>query len=112
MSGQLASQFDLLDMASPYLLWGKLILQKVATSDVEWDETRSVDIQDSWKKWLATLSLINDFFKPQNCLPDVEFDFAAAKFQLHGFCDASDSVFSGVIYLRCLVNDKPSEVLF
>ena len=54
------------------------------------------------------MSLINDFSIPRNRLPDVEFDFAAAKFQLHGFCDASDSAFSGVIYLRCLVNDKPS----
>ena len=103
MSTQLASQFDPLGMASPYLLWGKLILQKVATSGVEWDETLSVDILDSWKKWLATLSLINDFSVPRNYLPDVEFGFAAAKFQLHGFCDASDSALSCVIYLRCLV---------
>ena len=93
MSSQLASQFDFLGMASPYLLWGKLILQKVATSGVDWDETLSVDIQDSWKKWLGTLSLINDFSIPRNCLPDLEFDFAVAKFQLHGFCDASDSTF-------------------
>ena len=61
MPSQLAIQFDSLGMASPYLLWDKLILQKVATSAVEWDETLSVDIQDSWKKCLATLSLINDF---------------------------------------------------
>ena len=65
MSSQLASQFDPLGMASPYLLWGKLILQKVATSGVDWDETLSVDIQDSWKKWLGTLSLINDFSIPR-----------------------------------------------
>ena len=98
-SSQLASQFDPLGMASPYLLWGKLILQKIATSGVEWDETLSADIQDSWEKWLTTLSLINDFSIPRNCLPDVEFDFAATKFQLHSFCDASDSAFSCVIYL-------------
>ena len=108
MSSQLASQFDPLGMASPPLLWGKLILHKVATLGVKWDETLSADIQDSWKKWFATLSPINDFSIPRNCLPDVEFDFAAAKFQLHDFCNASDSAFSCVIYLRCLVNDKPS----
>ena len=27
---------------------------------------------------------------------------------MYGFCDASDSAFSCVIYLHCLVNDKPS----
>ena len=84
MSSQLASQFDLC-MASPHLLWGKLILQKVATSGIEWDETLSVDIHNFRKKWLATLSLINDFSTPPNCLREVEFDLAAAKFQLHGF---------------------------
>ena len=108
MSSQIASQFDPLGMALPYLLWGKLILQKVASSGVEWDETLLVDIQGSWKKWSVTLSLINDFSIPRNCLPDVEFDFAAAKFQLHGFCDACDLAFSCVIYLPCLVNDKSS----
>ena len=66
MSSQLASQFDLLGMASPYLLWGKLILQKVATSGVEWDETLFVDMQDPWKKWLATVRLRNDFSIPPN----------------------------------------------
>ena len=107
MSGQLAGHFDPLGMASPYLLWGKLILQKVAISGVEWDETLCRHSR-FLEKWLTTLRLINDFSIPRNCLPDVEFGFAAAKFQLHGFCEASDSAFSCVIYLRCLVNDKPS----
>ena len=53
MSSQLARQFDPVGIASAYLLWGKLILQKVVTSGVEWDETLSVDIQDSWKKWFS-----------------------------------------------------------
>ena len=38
MSSQLASQFDPLGMASPFLLGGKLILQRVSSSGFEWDD--------------------------------------------------------------------------
>ena len=45
---------------------------------------------------------------PPNCLSDAEFGFAAAKFQLLGFCDASNLAFFCVIYRRCFVNNIPS----
>ena len=38
MASQLASNFGLLGMASPCLLQGKLILQKVASTDLDWDD--------------------------------------------------------------------------
>ena len=51
-------------MASPHLLKGKLILQKVARSGVDWDEVLSVDIQDSWKKWLSAKSWFQNYDIP------------------------------------------------
>ena len=44
MSGQLSSQFDPLGMASPFLLGGKLILQRVSLSGVSWDDVFPDDI--------------------------------------------------------------------
>ena len=41
MSSQLASLFDPLGMASLFLLGGKLILQKVSSSGVGWDDLPS-----------------------------------------------------------------------
>ena len=38
MASQLASNFDPLVMALPYLLQGKLILQKAATTNLSWDD--------------------------------------------------------------------------
>ena len=112
MSSQLASQFDPLRMAAPHLLGGKLILQQVAALGVEWDEILSVDIQDCWKKWLGTMNLLQEFSIPRNCLPEnVALDNKDVKFQLHGFCDASNSAFCCEIYLRCLVDGKPKSVL-
>ena len=83
MSSQLASQFDPLGMASPHLLKGKLILRKVARSGVDWDEVLSVDIQDSWKKWLSAKSWFQNYDIPRNCFPDkMNFETESAKFQL------------------------------
>ena len=106
MASQLASQFDPLGIVSPYLLEGKLVLQRVATSGAEWDEVVSADIQDCWKKWLEHSELLEEFFIPRNCLPDNGSKHAAA-YQLHAFCDASNSAFCCVVYLRCLVEGKP-----
>ena len=107
MSSQLASQFDPLGMASPHLLKGKLILQKVARSGVDWDEVLSVDVQDSWKKWLSAKSWFQNYDIPRNCFPDkMNFETESAKFQLHGFCDASNSAFCCVVYLRCIFDDR------
>ena len=108
MSSQLASQFDPLGMAAPHLLGGKLILQRVAALGVDWYEILRVDIQDCWKKWLGTMNLFQEFSIPRNCLPEnVTLDNKDVKFQLHGFCDASNSAFCCVVYLRCLVDGKP-----
>ena len=41
MASQLASQFDPLGIVAPLLLGGKLILQKVAASGVDWDDAVS-----------------------------------------------------------------------
>ena len=50
MTSQLASQFDPLGVVSPLLLGGKLILQKVAASKIDWDETLPDNFRKDWKK--------------------------------------------------------------
>ena len=100
MSSQLSSQFDPLGMASPFLLGGKLILQRVSLSGVSWDDVLPDDIRKDWKKWLASLDLLDEFSIPHNCLPDCA-PRGTSSYQLHGFSDASNSAYSCVIYLRC-----------
>ena len=100
MSSQLSSQFDLLGMASPFLLGGKLILRKVSSSGISWDDVLRDDIRKDWKKWLASLGLLDEFSISRNCLPDCASQ-GTSSYQLHGFSDASNSAYSCVIYLRC-----------
>ena len=49
--------------------------------------------------------MFEQFRIPRNCLPDNSN--LAANYQLHAFCDASNSAFCCVVYLRCLVEGKP-----
>ena len=56
MASQLASQFDLLEMALSFILGARLILQKVLISGADWDDTLPLDVKDKWKKWLLLLN--------------------------------------------------------
>ena len=100
MASQLASQFDPLGIVAPLLLGGKLILQKVTATGVDWDNAVSDEVKKDWKKWLETSNILNEFCIPRNFLLEHTELRNDAEYQLHGFCDVSDSAFSCAIYLR------------
>ena len=50
VTSQLASQFDPLGVVSQLLFGGKLILQKVAASEINWDETLSYNVRKRMEK--------------------------------------------------------------
>ena len=106
MASQLANQFDSLGIVAPLLLGGKLILQKVAASGVDWDDAVSDEVKKDWKKWLETSNILNEFCIPRNFLLEHTELRNNAEYQLHGFCDASDSAFSCAIYLRGVSGGK------
>ena len=106
MTSQLSSQFDPLGVVSPLLLGGKLILQKVASSGLGCNENVSED-----KKWLSTSSTLEDYAITRNYLAERIEPISDVSYQLHGFCDASDSAFLRVVYLRG-VHDGRSHVNF
>ena len=107
MSSQLAIQFNLLGMASPFLLGGKLLLQQIAISGVDWDDILPLKVQDDWKKWLGNFNLLCEITIPGNCLADnLRGILNENDFQLHTFCDASNSAFCCVVYLKSVGYNK------
>ena len=58
---------------------------------------------------IESLSAVSDLAIPRHCLKDSEDLESTDKviYQQHGFCDASKSAISCVIYLCRLVNDQP-----
>ena len=111
MASQNASNFDLLCIASPCLLGSKL--QKAAIAELDWDDELPGDMVNEWNSWVASLETLSSFSLDRCCfvntkIPDENDNVIN---QLHGFYDASNTVFSGVIYLRRTVNGR-SDVSF
>ena len=107
LSSKLASLFDPLGLAAPYLLKGKLILQEVAISGFGWDDELPHDIVRKWEAWVDSLTGLSNVSLPR-CFYGVEPRASNENivYQLHGFCDASNCAMSAVIYLRRVVEGK------
>ena len=113
MASQLASSFDPLGIASPCLLGGKLILQKAAMVKLDWDDELPGDIVNEWNSWVSSLGTLSSFSLDRYCFVNTKVpdENDNVTYQLHGFCDASNTAFSCVIYLRRIVNGR-SDVSF
>ena len=71
-----------------------------------------MQVKESWNKWLGNLHLIRKASISRNWFPDnLSFNHDVVKFQLHAFCDASNSAFKCVIFSRWWYNDR-AEVKF
>ena len=110
MASQLASNFDPLGVVSPCLLGGKLILQRVATAKYDWDDKLPDNIISDWNAWIVSLKTLSPVSIDRYCFVnhDVPSKDDNENYQLHGFCDASNKAFSGVVYLRRIVNGHVS----
>ena len=47
----ISSVYDLLGFATPFLLQGKLLIQRLCKENLGWDETIPDNIQRQWTKW-------------------------------------------------------------
>ena len=107
MCSKLVSLFDLLGLAAPYLLKGKLLLQEVATLGFGWDDGLPHDILRKWEAWVDTLKGLSNVSLPRCCyLIEPNANDNNVIYQLHGLCDSSNSAMSAVIYLRRFVEGK------
>ena len=72
----------------------KILLQRVLEAKIEWDDPVPEEIQDSWRSELVVLS--------SKRIPRCYFpkDAHIVSMQLHGFSDASEVAYAGVVYLR------------
>ena len=102
-----AKTFDILGWFSPAMVKVKILLQQLWELKVDWDDTVPPQIHDNWLQWRAELHLLS-----QKLIPRYYFSkmVDVASLQLHGFCDASEQAYGGVIYLRMTDSDGNVEV--
>lgn len=103
----LNSIYDPLGFLSPVMLTGKKILQELCKMNYGWDEEIPTALASKWKEWLKELETISSF-RIQRCYNPAGFEVTGA--QLHHFCDASESGYGTVSYLRLTSRCGPPHI--
>lgn len=91
------SIFDPLGFLSNFMIQGKILLQEVWKSKIGWDDEISYRLNSKWEIWIDGLQKISNFKLPRQFC---ELNREKSIIQLHIFCDASESAYASVAYLR------------
>ena len=90
----LASVYDSLGMVGPYMLPAKLLLQRLAKQELDWDTVISDAHRLTWEKWLRALPCLNGLSVSR------VFEGFSTFVELHCFADASCDGYGAVCYFR------------
>lgn len=97
-----SSVFDSLDIAVPYVIKAKLIIQELWRRHTEWDDELPNDILQKWQSWKEGLKASRTIaiprwygFRRDEC----------QNVQLHVFCDASEIAYQGVAYFHTVTRE-------
>ncbi|XP_043215496.1 uncharacterized protein LOC122378464 [Amphibalanus amphitrite] len=94
---QVASIFDPLGIAAPFLLVGKVLVQRLWALRLEWDRPVTGAELEQWEKWKTELRTLKQLQIPRSYKDGSDL---VVERQLHVFCDASETAFGAVAYLR------------
>ncbi len=75
----------------------KILLQRVWEERVGWDDPVPEVIRETWHQWRSELHTLTTKSVPRCYFPK---DFQILSLQIHGFSDASEDAYAGVVYLR------------
>ena len=97
LTSDIAEIFDVLGWIAPVTVKAEIVLQCLWEKSVHWDDPVPEHIEQTWFKWRSELPCLMEKFIPRCYFPknvDVVFK------QLHGFSDASEQAYAGVVYLQ------------
>lgn len=85
--------YDPLGLLSPSIILAKILIQKLWSLHIPWDDPVTSDIKKRWLHFQVTLSSLNDLSLTRKVISNSLKD-------IHCFCDASESAYATCIYLR------------
>ncbi|XP_056645826.1 uncharacterized protein LOC130451050 [Diorhabda sublineata] len=91
----IAEIYDPLGLLSPSIVIAKLIIQKLWSQHIRWDEPIPQDIEQTWYRFQNELGSLNQLSIPRNA---IYLNYILT--DVHCFCDASRDAYSSCIYLR------------
>ncbi|XP_043245749.1 uncharacterized protein LOC122393608 [Amphibalanus amphitrite] len=91
-----ASVFDPLGIASPFTVKARLMMQRLWSHHLAWDDTLPEPEMEEWRDWLRDSECLQNISIPRCIRPEEDVKCQ----QLHVFCDASEAAFGAVIFMR------------
>ena len=92
-----ASIFDPLGFAAPFLLKGRLLLQEITRDGNGWDDSLSERQIMTWRKWREDVKYLSDIAVPRSFTVS---DEKIVHRSIHCFSDASELGYGAAIYLK------------
>ena len=96
----LSSLYDRLGLGAPFLLKGRLIIQRLCKNNLNWDEPIDDDTAQEWLKWRNNLKTL-DGKSIARCLKPENFG-DVVNCTLHHFSDACESGYGQSSYIQLL----------
>ncbi len=94
--------FDVMGWYAPCTILIKILLQQLWKTKLGWDETLPPSLLPTWERWKEELPMLTTNPIPRRYTAK---NSPPVSVQLHGFSDASQAAFGGVVYLRILHQD-------
>ena len=97
----IAKTNDVLGWFSPVIVTAKILLQHLWEERLQWDDPVPDSILAVWSRWKDELPLLSSHHIPRYYFNK---NTSITSLQLHGFSDASQLAYAGVVYLRAVDN--------
>ncbi|XP_055585318.1 uncharacterized protein LOC129738158 [Uranotaenia lowii] len=98
--------FDPLGLLAPFLIHGKVLIQDLWRTGIEWDDEVPDRVYERWLKWIEVIAHIEEIRIPRCYFPQAT-KHTYDNVQLHLFVDASEVAYACAIYLRTTVSGQP-----
>ncbi|XP_059612589.1 uncharacterized protein LOC132259062 [Phlebotomus argentipes] len=95
--------YDPMGFVAQFIIRGRIILQKIWRTGIEWDDQMPFEIYQTWRGWVEQLQCLEEVEIPRCYAP---IHMKKGRVELHTFTDASEDAYATVIYLRFIVDDQ------
>ncbi|XP_043264164.1 uncharacterized protein LOC122404299, partial [Colletes gigas] len=95
-----AKIFDPLGWITPFVISGKILIQRLWSLKSDWDDYVPQEIQTEWQFLCRQLSELKHLSIPRKLSTSIQTNQS-----LHGFADASTAAYAAVVYVRNVLQD-------
>ena len=105
IASDIAKVFDIMGWFSPAIIKMKALLQRLWEINLTWDDPIPEHMRQIGSQWRSELPLLITMHIPRCYSPTKEVIMST---ELHGFSDASEEAYAGVVYIRVEYSTKTS----